>query len=66
MTLEFIWNISESWNRLLECSTILASLFLKADFLYMVKQVDICIDFLKGHVKIVHSLHGSLVLIPSQ
>ena len=29
------------------------SLIFEADFLYMVERVDICIDFLKGHVKIV-------------
>ena len=39
------------------------SLIFEADFLYMVERVDICIDFLKGHVKIGHSLRGSLVLI---
>ena len=42
------------------------SLIFEADFLYMVERVDICIDFLKGHVKIVCSLRGSLVLIPSK
>jgi hypothetical protein len=42
------------------------SLIFEADFLYMVERVDICIDFLKGHVKIIHSLRGSLVLIPSK
>jgi conserved oligomeric Golgi complex subunit 3 len=42
------------------------SLIFEADFLYMVERVDICIDFLRGHVKIVLSLRGSLVLIPSQ
>jgi hypothetical protein len=31
------------------------SLIFEADFLYMVERVDICIDFLKGHVKIVLS-----------
>ena len=39
------------------------SLIFEADFLYMVERVDICIDFLKGHVKIARSLRGSLVLI---
>ena len=28
------------------------SLIFEGDFLYMVERVDICIDFLKGHVKI--------------
>jgi conserved oligomeric Golgi complex subunit 3 len=28
------------------------SLIFEADFLYMVERVDICIDFLKGHVRI--------------
>ena len=41
------------------------SLIFEADFLYMVERVDVCIDFLKGHVKIVYYLRGSLVLIPS-
>lgn len=28
------------------------SLIFQADFLYMVERVDICIDFLKGHVSL--------------
>ena len=32
------------------------SLIFEADFLYTVERVDICIDFLKGHVNSVHSL----------
>lgn len=35
------------------------SLIFEADFLYMVERVDICIDFLKGHVRIVHSISRS-------
>ena len=32
------------------------ALIFEADFLYMVERVDICIDFLKGHVNIVSLL----------
>ena len=32
------------------------SLVLQADFLEMVERVDICIDFLRSHVRIFHTL----------
>lgn len=33
------------------------SLVLQTDFLYMVERVDICIDYLKGHVSSASSSH---------
>jgi len=44
------------------------SLIFETDFLYMVERVDICIDFLKGHVRlfIVILYHDPVVLISSK
>lgn len=38
------------------------SLVLQTDFLYMVERVDICIDYLKGHVRRLAGLHHAPVL----
>lgn len=34
------------------------SLVLQTDFLYMVERVDICIDYLKAHVRVASSPHN--------
>lgn len=39
------------------------SLVLQTDFLYMVERVDICIDYLKSHVSLALSFHGSFPTI---
>ena len=39
------------------------SLVLQTDFLYMVECVDICIDFLKNHVRGLFKVYGLLLIL---
>ncbi len=40
------------------------SLVLQTDFLYMVERVDVCIEFLKSHVRLIFSCLTPIILRP--